>query len=110
MVCYLFFTHRIYISSKINKLNGVYFNWNSIANNLAGFDTSIINVGLIAQEVEDVLPEATTISPLDNGDGNYYKTIWYEKLVPLLIEGVKELNDRVNKLEEENLKLKNGDK
>ena len=93
---------------KINKLNGVYFNWNSIANELAGYDTGSINIGLIAQEVEEVLPEATTLSPLDKGDGNLYKTIWYEKLVALLVEGMKELNKKVDRLEEENKKLKDG--
>jgi hypothetical protein len=89
---------------KINKLNGVYFNWNSIANDIAGFDTSTLNVGLIAQEVEEVLPEATTISPLDNGDGSLYKTIWYEKMVPLLLEGIKELSAKVDNLEQQLIK------
>lgn len=89
---------------KINKLNGVYFNWNSIANDIAGFDTSTLNVGLIAQEVEEVLPEATTISPLDSGDGSLYKTIWYEKMVPLLLEGIKELSAKVDNLEQQLIK------
>ena len=93
---------------KINKLNGIYFNWNSTANQIAGFDTDITNVGLIAQEVEEVLPEATTLSPLNKDDSTSYKTIWYDKLVPLLIEGIKELYEKVNNLEEENKRLKDG--
>jgi hypothetical protein len=103
--------------SKLKQLNGVIYNWNNLAKNLAGYDSSIDNVGLIAQDVQKVLPEAVARAPFDtekdeqgrvvsSKSGKDYLTIWYERLVPLLVEGVKELTERVDKLEEENKKLK----
>ncbi len=51
--------------------------------------------GLIAQEVEKVIPDAVIPAPF-----NYkYKTINYDKILPLLVESVKTLSDKVNKLE-----------
>ena len=47
---------------------------------------------MIAQEVEEVLPEV--VQTRDNG----YKAVKYEKLVPLLIESIKELKEEVNGL------------
>jgi hypothetical protein len=81
---------------KINKINGVEFDWidgkdehgNSVHSN-TGHD-----VGVIAQEIEEVLPEVVTTR--DNG----YKAIKYEKIVPLLIEAIKEQQQQINKLEE----------
>ena len=49
--------------------------------------------GVIAQEIENVLPHAVDI----NSRG--YKTVNYNSLIPLLIEAVKELSDRVKELE-----------
>jgi hypothetical protein len=81
---------------KVVSLNGVVYNWNSIANELAGYDRTVDVVGLIAQELEAVLPEAVKLAPFDaDADGNSksgenYKTIQYEKVVPLLVEAIKE--------------------
>jgi len=51
------------------------------------------DVGLIAQEVEKVLPEVVQIRE----DG--IMAIQYEKVVPLLVESIKELTKRVEELE-----------
>ena len=82
--------------SKVVSLNGVIYNWNALANELAGYDRNVEIVGLIAQELEAVLPQAVKPAPFDtdeNGNsksGENYKTIQYEKVVPLLVEAIKE--------------------
>ncbi len=80
---------------KVKKLRGVYFKENDLAKSL-GYDNDRRQVGVIAQEVERVLPEAVTGAPI----GEPYITVWYEKLVPLLIEAIKELELRVKDLED----------
>ena len=81
---------------KINKLNGYYFKENALAKSL-GYNNNKLQVGVSAQEVESVLPEIVTEAPIDNK----YKTVWYNKLVPLLIEGIKTLTDENNILKEQ---------
>jgi hypothetical protein len=81
---------------KINKLNGYYFKENELAKSL-GYSNERLQIGVSAQEVEKILPEIVTEAPIDSK----YKTVWYEKLVPLLIEAIKELTEKVKKLETE---------
>ena len=87
--------------SKINKLNGYYFKENEVAKSL-GYNNDRLQVGVSAQEVETVLPEIVTEAPIDSK----YKTIWYDKLIPLLIEGIKTLTNKVDELENEIKELK----
>jgi len=80
---------------KVLKLNGIIYNWNELANQLVGYDTSIDVVGLFAQDVEEVLPQAVKPAPFDIEDGQSksgenYLTVQYEKVVPLLVEAIKE--------------------
>jgi hypothetical protein len=91
--------------AKVSSLNGFTYNWNQLANTLIGFNMEENEVGLSAQEVQLVLPEAVKIAPFDtdNGinesiSGENYLTIQYEKLVPLLIEAIKELAAEVEEL------------
>jgi hypothetical protein len=66
-------------------------------------DTGIRAAGVIAQEVEKVLPQAVREKklPLQTGDENAkFKTVEYDALHALLIEAVKELSDKIEKLEE----------
>lgn len=62
-------------------------------------------VGVSAQEVQAVLPEAVAIAPMDrapdgtSASGQDYLTVLYAKLTPLLIAAVKELAARVEALE-----------
>ena len=75
---------------KLNKINGVSFNWNEISHK----ETGKKDIGVIAQEIEEVLPEI--VETRDNG----YKAVDYPKLTALLIEAVKELSNKVKKLED----------
>jgi hypothetical protein len=89
---------------KLNKLSGFTYNWNDKANELVGYDTNESIVGMFAQDVQEVLPEAVKIAPFDNdGEGNSksgenYLTIQYEKVVPLLVEAIKELKNEIEEL------------
>lgn len=89
--------------SKIEKLNGVYFTQNDLANEF-GFENYDTQVGLIAQEVKEVLPEVVQIAPFDidsnnrSKSGENYLTVQYEKLVPLLVEAIKQLKQEIDEL------------
>lgn len=71
--------------NKISRLNGFVYN-------LIGEKER--SVGVSAQDVEKVLPEA--VSEIDNG----YLGVDYTQLVPLLIEGLKEQQSQINHLTE----------
>ena len=80
---------------KVESLNGFHFNWNDTASDLSDqFDKNVNMVGVSAQEVAQVLPEVVQPAPVDNE----YKTVQYEKLVPLLIEAIKELKSEIESL------------
>lgn len=74
---------------KVKALTGYYFKENELAKQF-GYDNDKRQVGVSAQEVEAVLPEVVTEAPFNSE----YKSVWYEKLVPLLIEAIKELEDK----------------
>lgn len=59
------------------------------------------SAGLIAQDVEKVLPQAVTETelPLKVPDGEKYKVLQYDQIFSLLVEAVKELAQRVERLE-----------
>ena len=80
---------------KVKTLTGYYFKENELAKKF-GYDNDNRQVGVSAQEVEKVLPEVVTEAPFNPE----YKSVWYEKLVPLLIEAIKELEAKVKKLED----------
>ena len=84
-------------SEIIKKLTGYRFEWNNKAEDLVPKDLyRNSQVGLIAQDVEDVLPEAVA----GNGPRDLdYKTIKYDKLVPVLVEALKEEMSKREELE-----------
>lgn len=85
---------------KISKINGVYFNWNELAKELTDKDTTKREVGFIAQEVQSVMPEIIKPAAFDVQlkSGENYLTIQYEKIVPLLVECIKELKKEIDEL------------
>jgi len=72
--------------AKVLSISGNTFTWNEKSSHEGN------DIGVIAQEIEKVLPEIVTTR--DNG----YKAIQYEKLTALLIEAVKELSAKVDDL------------
>jgi hypothetical protein len=93
--------------NKINKLNGVYFNYTDKAKEANPHFADGRQVGLIAQEIQEVLPEVVNFAPFDYGvnnqniSGENYLTLNYDKVVPLLLQAIKELKcelDEVKKL------------
>lgn len=80
--------------SKVKNLNGYYFTENKTAKSL-GYANGDMQVGVSAQEVQAVLPEVVTQAPISDE----YLTVYYDKLVPLLIEAIKDLSDKIEKLE-----------
>jgi hypothetical protein len=78
---------------KVQALNGYYFTENARAKEL-GYNNDKMQVGVSAQEVEAVLPEVVTEAPISAE----YKTVYYDKLVPLLIEAIKELKAEIDEL------------
>ena len=83
---------------KVLSLNGYYFVENQKAKEL-GYNNSSRQVGVSAQEVEAVLPEVVADAPINNNvEGADYKTVYYEKLIPLLIEAIKEQQKQIDEL------------
>ena len=86
---------------KLSKIGGYYFNWNDTAK---GIDSEIfgdeLQVGVNAQEILAVMPEVIAPAPIvkEHDLDVDYKTVRYEKLVPLLIEAIKELKEEIEEL------------
>jgi len=79
---------------KVSSLTGFYYTHNEKGDELIPDYKDKKLVGLSAQDVEKVLPEVVRDAPFE-GD---YKTIQYEKVVPLLVEAIKELKQEIEEL------------
>jgi hypothetical protein len=103
-------SNQVVISNSLNKveqLKGVTYTRNDIMN-MDG--SSIVGVGLIAQDVAKVLPECVEISsegPKNDPDGPGLMSLNYNGIIALLVNAVKELNAKVNNLETQLNTLKN---
>ena len=83
--------------NKIKQISGVSFDWSEQylkARNIDGYYVKQKDIGVIADEIEKVLPEIVVTR------SSGYKAVKYEKITPLLIEGIKELIDDNTKLNE----------
>ena len=81
---------------KVCRLTAFYYHANKTAEAL-GYDPTIREVGLSAQEVQAILPEAVAPAPADPN----YLTIKYERLIPLLVEAIKDLQAQVQELKQQ---------
>jgi len=94
---------------KVMKLTGMTYSWNDVGSKYGWNPGKEREAGVFAQELQEVLPEAVKLAPFDqdhdtNGNmfsksGENFLTVKYEKIVPLLIEAVKELTQRIEDLE-----------
>jgi hypothetical protein len=99
--------------NKVCSLTGITYNWNELALELSRLSPAVREVGVFAQDVQQVLPEAVSIAPFDMVDGKQesasgenYLTIQYEKLTPLLIEAIKEQQALITQLQADVAALK----
>ena len=74
---------------KVSQIGGYTFDWNDKQDTYEGHD-----VGVVAQEIHKVLPEV--VAERSNG----YLGVKYEKIVPLLIESIKELKKEVDDIKQ----------
>jgi len=78
---------------KVLSLDGFHYHANETAVAL-GYDASEQHVGLSAQQVQAVLPEVVVPAPIDP----QYMTLHYERIVPLLVEAIKEQQKQIEEL------------
>ncbi|NCT92952.1 MAG: tail fiber domain-containing protein [Chitinophagaceae bacterium] len=70
----------------VERIGGYSYDWNSKQDVYSGHD-----YGVLAQEIEIIMPEAVITRP------NGYKAVKYERLIPLLIQAIKELKYELDK-------------
>lgn len=78
---------------KIKQIKGVLFNWKEGYDKVHPYGENK-DVGVIAQEVQQILPEI-----VKENVHNQFLGVRYEKLTPLLLEAIKELSKKVEELE-----------
>jgi hypothetical protein len=76
---------------KVESISGNTYDWKEGYEEIHSHKGN--DVGVIAQEIEAVLPQL--VVNRDNG----YKAVQYEKIIPLLIEAIKELSNKIDRLE-----------
>ena len=84
---------------RLKEINGVSFHWKDGFENVHPFDGH--DMGVIAQEVEYVFPELVEMNSKSG-----YRELDYTNLNPILIEAIKDLSKKVDKLEKEIKRLK----
>lgn len=93
---------------KVQSLSGFTYVENELAKEL-GYNSDEEQVGVSAQQVQAVCPQAVHLAPVDekveddgtivSKSGEDYMTVDYPRLVPLLIEAIKELKGQVDDLQ-----------
>ena len=83
---------------QINKLRPVYFDWKDDVN----IQSKSKQIGFIAQEVKDVYPELV----MGRDEVNPYYSVEYSKMVAILTKGFQEQDERICKMESQNMELR----
>ena len=79
---------------KVSQLRGVTYAWKDDVEEKGFLPSMKHETGVIAQEVQKVIPDAVVPAPFDNE----YLTVQHEKIIPVLIEAIKELKAEVEQL------------
>ena len=88
--------------SKVNQMRGVEYKLSSVALDNCGMrdrEDGLKNLGVIANEIESILPQVVQSAAIKGLDGTNYKGVSYSRIVPVLIEAIKELSAKVTALE-----------
>lgn len=84
----------------LQTLDGVSFRWKDMGDEKLALPVAGKNdYGVLADQVEAIAPYAVLDSTVETPDGDKYKTVAYDKLVPFLIEAVKTLSNKADQLE-----------
>jgi hypothetical protein len=90
---------------KLNKIRGVEYDWVDNITSEYDFHPSIMHeTGVIAQEIQEAIPDAVTEAPMNAnytakcGTDHKFLTVQKDKIVPLLIEAVKEQQKEIDEL------------
>ena len=95
---------------KVKSLGGYIFDWRQDMMEKYDFepDQAFNDAGVIAQDVLKVLPAAVRRAPFDydphkdnhSKSGEEFLTVQYEKMVPLLIQAIKEQQEQIDELKQ----------
>ena len=92
---------------KIKTINGYTFDWDSENEDYNYSEKEGRDAGIIAQEIQKVLPEIVQIATVDRNEegkstsGKNYLSVDYKKIIPLLIQGIKEQETSIQELKAE---------
>ena len=100
------------VLSTLDKISVFKYNCNELGESF-GYDKNKNEIGLSAQEIKKYYPELIELAPFDtiydkqlekkvSKSGDEYLTLNYERLVPILLQGIKELNANNKAIEEKN--------
>ncbi len=79
--------------TKIRQLEGIYYHWDTPSYPDKEFGSGR-QIGMIAQDVEPILPEVVNV------DDNGFYAMDYSRMVPLLLEGIKDQQDKIERFEQ----------
>ena len=92
--------------AKVQAISGYEFDWDSDLCAQLGFNyINLHEHGVKAQEILKVIPDAVELAPFDRDDsggsksGEYYLTINYPRIIPLLIEAIKAQQVQIDELQ-----------
>jgi hypothetical protein len=92
---------------KIQQIGGYTFDWDKeLCDKYDFIPGQIHEHGVIAQEIEKIIPDAVARAPFDIGKdggsktGENYLTVRYDRIVPLLIEAIKDQQTQIDELKE----------